>query len=907
MTSSQQGAISAAALADAFARQRAGQEYGALAKLIKAEWAARRAAAIAGGARGDVAARRLARTMAGLIGKLYELASEAAPDAARQTAVFAVGGFGEGRLAPYSDVDLLFLHKFADAERLRGLLDPVLYALWDAGVAVGHSVHTPASAIVFAKSDVIGRTAFLTARPLAGDGDVAADFHRRFDRLRRVTMRPFVAAKLAESRERHQRTAESRFLAEPNVKDGKGGLRDLQTIRWLHRYVWGADPDVQAVGAYAFDPVEVKTLLAAERFLWSVRVHLHDLHGAAAETLSFDVQPAVAERLGYADRPGAHAVERLMKHYFLNAADVGRLTRLFSARLDDVEALRRRKKSTVLPAALLKDEAAGAPNIALVNGRLHFARLEEATPQDLFRYFRALSKRGDLEAHPDALTYIRQHAASVTGPVRRDPVNSRLFIRAVMTAKSPVRLLRVMGETGFLAKALVFFGKIAGRVEYGLYRRYSLDEQVFQMVGELSDALRENAFSGFPLAERVVADAEDIEPFYVALLVQPMRASRQFGETADLERAASRTARRFCADAGAAADVAWVAARPNAMIAVAERRNLSSDETIRGFARALGSMRRLNLLFILSVCYLRVVNDAAWDAWAQRQLQALYEGARAYLDGDARGLAQWTAARSKAGRAAAARRLAGWSPADKRVYLDQTPDDVARSVDPAQLARFAILRRSADRRGAEAAVNVTPAGETIDVMVSAPDRPGLLADLAGVVAETGLSVRTVHAFTSDGGRALDFMTLQAPGEAAGLAAVGTDPESVAALHAALLKVARAPGDGAPRIKSRLGDRRSIFSVPSVVRVDVDTETDHTIVEAEGRDRPGLLYLLCDALADIGVQIRSAHVATYGERAVDAFYLQDAPGYKITHRRRLQSIERRLLNVLGSDDAANGLS
>jgi len=888
----------AAAITRAVDRERAGQEYGALSGLLKAEFSGACDRALATTKKGDVVAKRLSAFANSVVRALFDEAARRHPDAAERVAICAVGGFGRDRLAPHSDIDLLFLHQFKHEDDIKPLLNFMLYALYDAGMTIGQSVHTPQSAIAFVRSDMVMRTSFLDARLVVGDAKTFKDFSSRFDRLRLTTKNQFVKAKLAEREERHDKSSQSRFLAEPNIKEGKGGLRDLHLLRWLYKYYFDNEIDDLSRKKHLLDEGDVKAFLKAEKFLWSVRVHLHALRSRANEQLTFEVQPALAERLNYADRAGAIPAERLMKHYFINALEVGRLTRIFCAKLEEEQYRLRPRPPKMFPKALTTDEASGKPNLQLKHGRLAFSRPADArkNPRDFFRLFRAFAKRPDLDFSPAALALISQNATEVTTKVRRDEVNSALFMATLIKAKDPIKTLRVMAETGLLGKFLPYFGMIAGRVEYSLYRRYALDEQIFQSINLVAEIRGGKHTEQHPVSTDILTTTKDVSPYYLTVLLYEARQSLSEPTTESVEKLVRRVAKRLGAEGQALDDIAWVAARYNKMTAIAERRSLAELRAMQNFAEEIETRSRLDLLLLLSVCHLRVVGANSWDSWSRHQLTDLYLASRAWLDEGKVGLSRWLAQRDDAARKEVAALLANWPKRERAKFLNDIPGEITRSIDAGQLARFANLAKSAQAEEASAAVDVHLNDGFVEAMVYAEDRPGLLADLAGAVASTGVSVRTVQVLTSPDGRALDIFTLQSP-EGASLA----DPELVRRLHAAMLEVARQAPQKAVKLTKRLGDRREIFSVPAATRIDLEASDECTIVEAEGRDRPGLLYKLAAALSDIGVTIKSAHIATYGERAVDTFYVQDAPGYKITNKRRLQSIERRLLNVLNAED------
>jgi [protein-PII] uridylyltransferase len=296
------------------------------------------------------------------------------------------------------------------------------------------------------------------------------------------------------------------------------------------------------------------------------------------------------------------------------------------------------------------------------------------------------------------------------------------------------------------------------------------------------------------------------------------------------------------------------------------------------------------MLLVLTVCHLRAVSESAWDEWTRKQISALYFGAEAWLSGGDEALSSWMGERAEKTRKEAETALADWPKAERAAFLRRLSDETLAMIDPGTFARVADLARSADASGVAASIR----DEDVEAIVYADDRTGLFADLAGVIAGAGGDVRSVHALTLDDGKIIDVFIIKPP-EAPSPEALA---EFVRMLHAVLLGAARRKPADPPTLSRRIGDRRAIFTVTPVVRIDAEASDRALVVEAEGGDRPGLLYSLTSALSELGVEIRSAHIATYGERAVDAFYLQTPEGGKVDDRRLRSAIEKRLLAVLG---------
>ena len=884
------------AIAAAAAAERAGQAHGAVGKALKGAVDDLRAETIRGRTRGDRIARGLSDGVDRLVLALFEVAAR---DAQSDIALCAVGGYGRRQLAPYSDVDLLFLYSPDFEARLGEMLNALLYPLWDSGLKLGYAAHTPKSAVAFAREDMTGRTAYLDARFVCGARDIFQTFVGEYERLRQRSKTQFVAAKLQEQDDRQARFFETRYLVEPDVKEGKGGLRDLQTIGWIYKYVYGGDIGSTAAIDKVLDEKERRALAKTEKFLWSVRAHLHDLRGRADEKLTFDIQPEVAARLGYADRADMSAAERLMKHYFVNTVEVGRLTRILCARLEEERAKRQPRLPKALPRALQQDEAPGKPNLRIRGGRLDFASASTARrrPRDLFRLFRAYGKKPKIDFHPDALAIVSEETAQITSDVRKDPVIAALFAGILTGSRDPMRVLRVMTETGLLGKYVPAFGSIVGRIDYGLYRRFTLDEHVLRCIAMLRRIEAGLEKDAHPITTRIVQRSEKPFLIYLAVLLHESVWTVKNRSAVLCEKLVVRICRRLGLPRDEASLVGWAAAHYLTMIRVAERRDLAESRAIAGFAKGVATRERLDLMLALSVCHLRVVGHRSWDDVTRRQLKELHEAAGAWIDGGDAALDERLSRRMADARKETLKRLADWSDDERNAMMNQLTNAMLGSVGPHAIVRFAHLARAAEADEARSAVTVTAGEGDLEAIVYTDDRSGLLADLAGAVAGAGFSVRSVQALTTRDGKALDIFVIQSP---EGTPLKGG--EEARRLHGALLSAAEAPPLAKPSLRRRLGDRRAIFNVAPVIRIELTASDEATVIEAEGLDRPGLLYDLASALSELGVVIASAHIATYGERAVDAFYVQTAERRKVTDANMLTHIENRLMDALcaGSD-------
>jgi len=887
------------ALQDAFHKKKIDQTDIAIGPLLRTIIANARRAGIETHSYGDALARCLSTSIDQIIRTLLDDQLNTQGLTHSPICIIAVGGYGRSDLAPYSDIDLLFLHAPQNDEIARPFLDALLYPLWDSGLKIGYGVHTPNGAVNFCKEDMTGRTAYLESRYLTGDHKLYDEFTKAYDKLRRSTIHEFVKAKLDEAEERHELSEQSRFLVEPDIKEGKGGLRDIHTIGWLYHYVYGSSIDGSAAQKPVLEKDEIKAFMRARQYLQTIRAQLHMARGTDDNKLSFDIQPEIAEKLSYAARRNMSPAERMMKHYFVTATDVGRLTRIFCARLEAENTKRLPQLPKILPSKILSDGLSSKPNIKIRNGRLDFDKPARANqkPLDWFRLIHVFSRQTKFDIHPAALSIIAKNLKYINKQTRNDREIASLFRNILIEAKNPIKTMRLMGETGLLGKYIPTYGKITGRIIYGLYRRFSLDEQTIQALSMLCLIHRGSVENEHPVITGIIQNSKDPYPYFLAVLFHELIWTIRDRDVEKGQALISRITTRLGLEKKDAVNTSWVAANRTLMIDTIERRKLADTRTIEHFCNQVKTPERLDLLLLVTTCHLKVVGLNVWDDRQRRQLQTLYESALAWFSGKQKELTAYQQDRAKKAHILIEEQLPNWSQAEKNWLIERVTPLALHTVEPTLWARFAPLMRNADKENLPGAVSVSLRNDgTVEAIIYGPDRDGLLTDLAGAVSMLGISFRSVEAMTTTDRKIIDVFILQSvDGHPL------TDPTLVSRIHKSLLQTINSRPKKLPKPSRRLGDRRDIFHVTPSVRLDHEASDDCLVVEAIGLDRPGLLYQLTQALTDIGVTIRSAHVSTYGERAVDSFYLQDAPGYKITNKRRLQSIERRLYNVLSAGD------
>nr|WP_314441791.1 [protein-PII] uridylyltransferase [uncultured Sphingomonas sp.] len=785
------------------------------------------------------------------------------PSAAERVSLVALGGYGRGEMAPFSDVDLMFLTPQPRAPWCEQVIEATLYALWDAKLKVGQAIRTTAELLSLAREDMTVRTAMLEARLVDGDAALFEEADLRFRKeVVAGTAAEFVTAKLAERDARHEKFGDSRYLVEPNVKNGKGALRDLQTLVWVGRYVHGVRSPAELVDAGLLTHAEFARFDRAERFFWSVRFLLHCAAGRAEERMSFVHQRELATALSYADRPGKSAVERFMHMYFLQARSVGDLTGQFLAQLD--EQLGAKGRRFGLPAFLRRPRRLGG--FVLSRGRLSIPhdRFLREEPSRLLALF-AMAAREKLEIHPSAMRAATRDARLVE-QVRDDPQANALFLEVLTARDQPELVLRWMNEANVFGRFVPDFRRVVAQMQFDMYHHYTVDEHTIRAVGLLAAIERGELADDHPLATALFRQIGSRRVLYVAVLLHDIAKGRKGDHSILGEAVARELCPRFGLDPGETDLVAWLVRHHLLLSHVAFKRDLADPQTIDDFVAQVQSPERLRLLLILTVVDIRAVGPGIWTEWKRRLIRTLHDLAeeRLRLGHMQRGRAEEIAMRQ--GQLA---RALGWDEQRAGAHAARLPDSYWIAEPPDWILDNA---RQMAEAGAPPSVRVEAGAEAATrVTVHAPDRPGLFFRISAALAGAGASIVDARIHTTRDGMALDNLLVH---DRQGRPYA--DPRRRQRLARA---VEAALGEGPLPALPDEGPA-SAFEIAPSVTIAEGASRRFTVVEVQAADRPGLLAALAKAIFEARLTIHSAHIATYGERAVDVFYLTGAGGQKL---------------------------
>ncbi len=819
--------------------------------------------------------------------------------------VAAVGGYGRAEMAAHSDVDLLFLVEDRITPAIEEVIETTLYILWDMKLKVGHSCRNSRDCVKLGKEDFTIRTALLEHRLVFGDRNLAIELHERlWNELFKGTGAEFVEAKLAERETRNERQSGNRYVLEPNVKEGKGGLRDLQTLFWIVKYLHRVDDPAELVNLGVFSIEEYEKFLSAESFLWSVRCVLHMTAGKAQDKLHFDVQSEVASVLGYTDQPERQAVEVFMQDYFLHATVVGELTRIFLTALEAQHVKRQPRVLSFLRNRGLQFGTRVGPEYKQVHSRLAIADENSflKDPLNILRLFDEGLQTG-LLLHPDAMRLVASNLHMIDDALRNNPEANRIFLDLLVERGNPERALRRMNELGVLGMFVPEFRRIVAMMQPGGYHHYTVDEHTIQCILTLSQIERGEYREELPVASKILESGVNRTVLYVALLLHDIgKGSGRDHSEAGAEIAAQLLP-RLGLDEHDAETVVWLVANHLLMSDTCQKRDISDPKTVRDFALKVGNRTRLKLLTVLTVCDIRGVGPGIWTNWKAQLLRDLYRMTHQSLS---EGLVDVGPVAAESAKAAFRTAMDQWTEQKVEAEFGRHSGTYWQGLSTDAHVVFAGLLEGIRDDEIRKDVMLDESRDATRICFAMVDHPGMFVRIAGTLALSSANVVEAKSFTStDGYGTAVFWVQDQRGRP-------YEKSRVRRLMANMDKAMKGEINTGKALRRRDremhtmpgGRREQDVKVPTEITFDNEGSDIHTIIEVDTRDRPGLLHDLAYTLYRANVQIASTVIATYGVQAVDVFYVKDIAGLKLHSNSRRESLKQKLLDAIekGSEHA-----
>ncbi|MGV6840025.1 MAG: [protein-PII] uridylyltransferase [Planktomarina sp.] len=802
--------------------------------------------------------------------------------------VVAVGGYGRGEMAPYSDVDLLFLSEGKITADTSATVEALLYILWDLKYKVGHATRSTAECIKLAREDYTIRTSLVEMRHLLGDAGVTTRLAQKLDKdLFSGTAPDFIDAKLSERAERHIKQGGQRYVVEPNVKEGKGGLRDLQSLYWIGKYVNHVTDTADLVKIGVFHPEEYQAFQKAEEFLWAVRSHLHLIAGRAVEQLTFDMQITVAQRMGYKDKKGRRAVEQFMQDYFRHATLVGEITRIFLTAMEAQHAKNEpslmrffaRKKKVKDPFAVVRNRLTIADDAAFLND-----------PLNILRLFEEALRTGYL-IDSDAMRLVKSNLHLIDDNMRGSKEAVRIFMDLMLKHANPERALRRMNELGVLAAFIPEFEPIVAMMQFNLYHSYTVDEHTIQTISHLAKIEREELVEELPIASGILKEGVNRKTLYVALLMHDIGKGQEEDHSILGAKISRKVTPRLRLTKAESKDVEWLVRNHLVMSDVAQKRDLSDPRTVRDFAKAMGTVKRLDLLTVLTVCDISGVGPGVWNNWKATLIRSLYSQTRAVLENGFEDIARQN--KGKEARKKLRKALADWPEKEVRKETARHYPPYWQGLHVTTQTEFAQMLRGIAEDEIRVSLIDDPDRDATRAQFAMVDHPGVFSRITGTLAVVGANIVDARSYTTkDGYVTAVFWVQDKEGTPYGM-------DRVANLERMINKSLKGEviTRDAVQKKDKIKRREKPFRVPTTISFDNEGSEIYTIIEVDTRDRPGLLYDLTRSLHSMNVNIASAIIATYGEQVVDTFYVKDMFGLKYHSEQKRDYIKQNLCEAI----------
>ncbi len=815
--------------------------------------------------------------------------------------IIATGGYGRRELSPYSDIDLLFLYEKSASDEAGEISEAILYQLWDAGLKTGHAHRTIEETIELARADINVRTSLLDARLIVGDKNLEDEFKKILqNEIIEGSVLAFVEAKLAERDARHARFGDSRYVLEPNVKEGKGGLRDLHTLWWLARYAYNIETLDDLCKAGHINEEELAAFNQARQFLLRTRAHLHYLSNHADERLSFDKQLSVAKATGYNNSSPNLSITRFMRRYFIAVRTVGSLTRIFCALLEE-----EKKRKPQKPLGWIRlDESAGE-QFVLDGERLSIddEELFVKQPDSMLRLFEIAQNHG-LDIHPRALRAITRNLRIIDDSFRKSPDNCRSFLHILQSPKGPEIALRRMNEAGVLGRFIPEFGRIIGQTQFNMYHAYTVDEHTLMALGILHSIDQGIIRDEAPLASEIMPRIDQKHLLYLALFCHDIAKGRGGDHSQLGEKIAIKLGRRFGLGEDECATTAWLVRNHLLLSATAFKRDLNDPKTIEDFVAEVRTTERLKLLLVMTVADIRAVGPGIWNEWKGALMRDLFHRSMQAIGSMENLPTKNTPQYFQEALENSCRQLSREEIADyielaagSGGFLSGCSLSQHMAIAP-MLCKMQKNKYGEEENKRKVQISVTHDDKksTSEIIVVLPDRQGLFAKLAGAITLAGANIVHAKIFTLKDASAVDIFHLQNK--------AGSSFNRPSMLARMVTYIEQAV-EGELDLQQALAKRATTYTNRNhhfakrdgAVFIENDASSLCSVIEIDAHDRIGLLYNVATALNELGLSIATAHISTYGAQAADVFYVKNAFGMKITHPEKIKSVRDTITTIL----------
>ncbi len=804
----------------------------------------------------------------------------------------AVGGYGRRELLPGSDIDLMFLLGRKPGKSLEEKISTYLTFLWDIGLEVGHSVRTVKDCVREGKSDVTVITNMIESRLICGNEMLYEKFQKAIAPTRMWSSRKFFEAKLKEQHNRHLRYNDTAYNLEPNIKEGPGGLRDIQIIGWVAKRHFGARSFRELVDHKFITEAEYELLNAGQNHLWRVRFALHRLAKRREDRLLFDYQKQLAIDFGFEAGPHNLAIEQFMQQYYRTIMDLERLNEmLLQIFREEILLTDKQKKLTIInDRFMLRNNFIEARN----------PEIFKQHPPALIELFLLVSTHQHCEGvTASTIRLVREHLYLIDEEFRSNDEVNHLFMQLMGAPDGMTHQMRRMNSYGFLAKYIPAFGKITGRMQYDLFHAYTVDQHTIFVIRNLRRFALEKHQDEFPFCNLVYGKLENPCLLYLAALFHDIAK----GRGGDHSLLGADEATQFCLQHKLNRKEIRIVSqlvRDHLLMSVtAQRKDISDPDVVREFARQVGSMNMLNYLYLLTVADIRSTNPNLWNNWKDALLKQLYNSTKHVIR---RGIDNAPDIEEiiQENRDAAFEAMNDlpYSRDQINILFEELPGDYFLRHHPLEIKWH--VQTILGNPGEQTLVNIRQAKytKTTKVFVYSDECPNVFSQVTGTLGSLGLSILNAEIFTTSNDKVMDTFIIQDHNNQA-----VTDPETIQQIEKSLIEALKSNSIYRGVSNKRTPRRLKAFNRPTKIHFEQDYLNSRTVMEISSMDMPGLLSVIANVIAALEINITHAKISTLGEIIDDIFYLTTADGKNITDQSLLDQLEANMKEALEAKKAA----
>ena len=816
------------------------------------------------------------------------------PTTSDKLAVITVGGYGRGNLSPGSDIDLLVLTPYKMTPRIEQIVETLLYLLWDLKLKVGYAVRSLEETIVKARADNTICTTLLDARFISGNQDLWIKFNALFQsEILNKEKNNFFYTKLKERDARHKKMGDSRYLLEPNIKECKGGLRDLNTIRWIISFMYQVNNSAGYIESGIMTKKEALFYDKAEKYFMNLRAIMHYYGTNDSDRLTFDLQLLIAEKLGYTKHAGSIPIERLMKHYYLFAKEVGYLTKSV---LENIENKNFNKPNSLLKNLVFKFQKNKNGIFEFYNNKIHLAKgIKNIDPIDIFKAY-DFSAEFNLNLSNELTNLIKLNIRKIDD-IRNDKKANYYFINILTNLLNSDKVLRNMNETGVLGRFIPDFQKVVARVQHDMYHTYTVDEHTINAISILRKIDNGEYESKYGLASKVIKQIVSKKVLYIALFLHDIAK----GRGGDHSILGGQVAKNLCPKFGLLSDevetVIWLVENHLLLSTIAFKRDLQDPKTIIDLKNKIQSAELLRLLYLLTVADITAVGPEIWNSWKDNLLKVVYDETLMEINGG--GDQKSRTIREEKSRNKLRDSLIQWKEQEFIDYTNRFYSYYWTNISSDVHVRHASLILDADKENLKLKIFAEPLKDqgVTEVSIYTQDHLGLFARTCAALALAGTSVQDARIVTTKDGMTVNTFLVRS----ADASSIIEQKNRLKVLIETIRKTIseeRNPKVLMKEFKSiQIPSRRDSFIIEPRVLIDNLSSRSHTVIEINSKDKIGLLHTLASEFFSIGLHISTARISTYGVRAVDVFYVKNLTGGKIIEENKINLIKDKLMQAI----------